>query len=115
MKAIHWILALVLCAISVSAAAQDDALPWEEYGKLIDARKSVATLGPALFGDQASLENGALSFSQTDVSLPGNSALPVAFTRAYTVSNRVGRLNVLPLADWDIDLPNISGVFATAW
>lgn len=115
MKTMRGLMALVLCAVTTTAVAQEDNSPWEEYSKLIDAKKSVATLGPTLFGDQVSLLNGALSFSQTDVSLPGNSALPVAFTRTFTVTNRKGTSNNALLADWDLDLPRISGVFAPTW
>ena len=73
-------------------------------------------LGPDLFGDQVNMQNGALSFSVTDASIPGNSKLPVAFTRTLTVSDRDGyNVNDLPLGDWDIDVPRISGTYATTW
>ncbi|MBF6025164.1 RHS repeat protein [Lysobacter niastensis] len=114
MKTFCWALAALLGIAASPAWSQDDAKqPWEEYDKLIKNRESIAVLGPALLGDQVNLMNGALSFSTTDVSVSGNSvALPMALTRTYTVSNRKGyRVNDLPMADWDLDIPRISGVF----
>jgi len=79
-------------------------------GKLPTAPDSVAAYGPDLFGDKASLYNGSLEFEQTDISLPGNSALPVALTRRYSP----GRHPVVrgQLGDWDLALPRISGTFS---
>jgi hypothetical protein len=87
---------------------------WEEYDKLIQSKGAVGAMGANLFGDQVSYYTGALSFSATDVTVPGNNSLPVAIGRSLTVGNRKGYpTNDLPFADWDMDLPNISGVFAS--
>jgi hypothetical protein len=115
MRTFRWIVATMLVATCTSVFAQSEGKkPWEEYDKLIDKSKTLATLGPDLFGDSASLDTGALSFAATDVSLPGNSGLTVAFTRKFAVSNRKGYYGThdLPLADWDFDVPRLSGVFA---
>ena len=83
MKAVCRALLSLLFVLALPVLAQDDAKqPWEEYDKLIKSREEIAALGPTLFGDQVNLMNGALSFSMTDVSVPGNSAsLPMAITR----------------------------------
>ncbi|ALN93751.1 RHS repeat domain-containing protein [Lysobacter gummosus] len=107
--------ALLLIAASNSSSAQEVTRPWEEYGKLINSRETIASLGPTLFGDQVDLNTGALSFSATDVSIPGNSKLSVAFSRTFKVSNRKGYLNDSTLADWELDAPKLSGVFAPGW
>ncbi|HJS34230.1 MAG TPA: hypothetical protein VJ766_01955, partial [Pseudoxanthomonas sp.] len=107
--------ALLLLATSGVVSAQDVSRPWEEYGKLIKSRETVAALGPTLFGDQVDLNTGALSFSATDVSIPGNSKLSVAFSRSFKVSNRKGYINDSTLADWELDAPKLSGVFASSW
>lgn len=99
---------------SASVSAQD-RFPWEDYDKRVKASQSVAPLGPDLLGDSVSLSNGALSFTATDVSIPGNSALPVAFTRTYSVSDRKDTRTDEMLADWAVDLPSISGTFAPDW
>ena len=79
-------------------------------GKLPTAPDSVAAYGPDLFGDKASLYNGSLEFEQTDISLPGNSALPVALTRRFSP----GREPTVrgQLGDWDLALPRIGGTFS---
>lgn len=115
-KTIRWGLACALAVCCSSAAAQGKEI-WEEYGKRVTSSASVGAQGPDLFGDQVSMSNGALSFSVTDVSLAGNNALPVAFTRKFEVRNSVGPHlhNDFPMEDWEIDLPNISGIFAPEW
>lgn len=99
-----------------SAMAGEVKLPWEEYDRLIKGRSVVASMGPDLFGDRVNLYNSTLSFSQTDISLPGNNALPVALTRTYAVGKKsLEYPKDMPMADWDLDLPSLSGVFATTW
>lgn len=110
------LLALGLLALSASAHAQSAGkAPWEEYGKRIKASEAITPLGPNLFGDQVSLSNGALSFSVTDVSLPGNSDLPVALTRSYQVRDWRYRIADGMMLDWDLDVPSISAIHAGPW
>jgi len=98
------------------AVAGSAKLPWEEYGKLVKARATVSSMGPDLFGDKVDLNTDELSFSLTDVSLPGNNTLPMAVTRTFAVSSKLwNQPNDLLFADWDLDLPHVSGVFGTAW
>nr|WP_249263226.1 hypothetical protein [Xanthomonas axonopodis] len=99
------------------ALAQDDAkAPWEEYDKLIGKRSTIAALGPTLLGDQVDLVSGALSFRHADVELPGNDALPVAVARTFQVDVRTDvPYHDLPFADWDLDVPRLSGSFASDW
>ena len=71
-----------VCACPGVFAQNAGNLPWESYGEVVEAGRSVAPLNAgSLFGDSVDLYTGSLSFSQTDVSLPGNSALPVAIAR----------------------------------
>ena len=80
-----------------------------EYEKSVQNGKTITTLGPNLFGDQVDLSHGGLSFSATDVSLPGNNELPVAFTRTNTIRNVKGyAIYDFSMADWQLDIPNIS-------
>ena len=80
-------------------------------GKLPVAPDAVATLGPDLFGDRINLFNGSFNFEQTDLELPGNSALSVALVRQHTP----GRKAVIrgAMGDWDLNTPRIEGTFAT--
>ena len=107
--------AVAACALmSVSALAQTDGSAisfYQEQGQLIRGSRGVTALGDQLFGDRVDLYTGALSFSQTDISLPGNSGLEVAVRRQYTAGRKfiVGHFG-----DWDLDLPRISGNYATS-
>ncbi|WP_115512783.1 RHS repeat domain-containing protein [Xanthomonas arboricola] len=109
------VLGLLFCGW---ANAQSNAkAPWEEYDKLIHNRQALTALGPTLFGDQVDLYSGALSFSNVDVNVPGN-ALAISVGRSLTVTNRQGYiLTDLSFADWDLEVPRLSGVFAstTGW
>ena len=89
--------------------------PWEDYDKRLESSRSPVALGSDLFGDAVNLQDGALSFSVTDVSLPGNHALPVAFSRSYRVFNRRDYGDMGVLADWELDLPHISATTSQEW
>ncbi|MEI2430694.1 wall associated protein [Lysobacter yananisis] len=98
-----------------AAALETGQFVWDELGKRLQASQKVEPLGPNLAGDEVRLSNGALSFSVTDVSLPGNDKLPVALTRSFVVRDRKDVRNDGMLADWQIEAPNINGVFAPDW
>ncbi len=89
--------------------------PWEEYSKFIQARSTLSTQGPQLFGDDVNLYNGALSFAVTDIDLPGNSALPVQLRRVMAVGEDANDAIDPSLGGWGLDLPNVSGVYGTTW
>jgi RHS repeat-associated protein len=110
----QWLVGMCLWAVAGMVSAQAAKQPWDEYDKLIGKTQSVGALGPDLFGDAVSFYNGALSFTATDVSLPGNHALPVAFTRSFTVANRWGDdIHDGAMADWELETPRLEGVFST--
>lgn len=106
-------LALVLAlAASVAQAQAPEVTVYDEQGKLLRGSDVVGTLGSDLFGEQVSLYTGSVEFVQTDVSIPGNSALPVS------VGRRFRPMENLELAghfgDWDLDIPHAHGVFANS-
>lgn len=108
--------AAVFCFLPMLASAQGKQA-WEEYDRLIESRQAVAALSADnVFGDSVDLYSGILSFTATDVSLPGNDKLPVAVTRKFTVTNREGYPGYSnSFADWELDIPHVSGVFAPSW
>lgn len=106
-------LAIALTLVAAPAAA--DKFPWQEFENNITTASEVQSLGTDIFGDQVSLQDGALSFSATDVSIPGNNALPVAFERSYRLFNREYYISDEMLADWELELPRISGTYAPNW
>ncbi len=61
-------------------------------------------LGDDLVGDHTDIDTGALSLTQMDVSIPGNSALPVAFGRTRSRDGFKGGW----LGDWVPNVPYIS-------
>lgn len=85
---------------------------------LKDPKRNMATPGQE-FGEQINNQNGALSFSVVDVSIPGNSSLPVEFRRELDVTTPVGRLDssVTALRDWDLGIPRIEASYdsQTGW
>ena len=104
-----WGLLGLLTAAAVNAQAPAVNLTYLE-GHLPVSPDSVTTLGPDLFGDKVNLFNGSLEFEHTDLSLPGNNALPVAVTRRYYP----GRSDIVKgqFGDWDLETPRIGGTFA---
>ncbi len=101
---------------STSSFAGGGFAPYDEYHKLVQASTTVAAHGPDLFGDQVNAYNNTLSFVATDISLPGNSSLPLALKRTYSaVAHSGDEAFDNPLADWELDVPRISGVFAPTW
>lgn len=107
---------LLAASVSLPSGAAERALPWQEYDKLLKERGDISALDANLFGEEVSLYNTSLSFRHVDVSLPGNNGLPVVLGRTFAVASRAHEHpNDLPFADWDLDLPRLSGVFATTW
>jgi len=112
------LLAAMVCSTPhVSAVVPDDpTAAWQPYDKQIKNRQSLTAAGPDLFGDHVDLQSGTLSFSATDISIPGNNALPVEFKRTLAITNQKDvNIHDRPFADWDIDVPRLEGTFATTW
>ena len=74
--------------IAADNRSNADITPWENYRDYIKKRAGLHSAVPEAFGDVVGLSNGSLSFSVTDLSIPGNSALPVAITRTFEVAHR---------------------------
>ena len=105
-------LALLLFALSGATHAQ--TLP-QEYGNLIRAGSNVGALDAGLLGERIDYYTGHVDFIATDVSLPGNNALPVAIGRRYAVdANPSGVVPERAFGDWDMEVPHIEGIVATS-
>lgn len=102
-----------LLSISGAAGAQD-AQPWQEYGKKVSTAQTVSALDGGSFGQIVSLYDGTTSFAATDISIPGNNALPVALGRRYVVEDRFQMNYLAGFGNWDIDIPHIEGTFSSA-
>lgn len=73
--------ALAAIGITLCLCVQASESVYSEQNKLIRGSRAITALGADLFGDRVSRYNGSLEFIQTDVSLPGNNALPVRVGR----------------------------------
>jgi hypothetical protein len=81
-----------------------------ENGILSRSGETIQPLGPNLMGDTLNEYSGGLSFNHTDVSLPGNNALPVAVARVLATGTRQTTLGSGLFGDWDIDIPHLHTV-----
>jgi RHS repeat-associated protein len=84
-----------------------------EPGRRVKAAESLGVLGSDLFGDSISFSTGGLSFSVTDIDLPGNNALPVRLTRTLSAGTAEGPTAPAQLGPWELDLPHMSGIYGT--
>jgi YD repeat-containing protein len=108
---------LIVC-LSTTAFAQSARNPWEEYSRLITSKATVGEMNESPFNEKVDLYNGSLSFRYVDIDLAGNSSLPVTLARTYSAYDRVnsgGDGRHFPFADWELDVPRISGVFGHAF
>jgi RHS repeat-associated protein len=107
-------LAFALGVLAHSAFAQTTPVYEEQY-KLMRAPNAVVKVGADLFGDTINLYNGKLDFTQTDVSLPGNNALPVAVGRRISTGDHAKEGRAFGL--WELDIPHIYGTVpsSTGW
>lgn len=104
-------LALSLCGAPFTAFADTNTdVVTADYQKLIRGRGDLVSLGPDLFGDRVSLYMGDLEFVQTDIALTGNNDLPVSIARRYVPIS--SNLKQRSFRDWELEIPNIHGVFA---
>jgi hypothetical protein len=105
--------AAALATLSHHALADSVVVsPYQEHGKLIRAPQQVIALGNDLLGDRVNLYTGTLEFVQTDVSLPGNSALPVSMGRRLVTGQE--RLERTHFGGWDMNVPHLHGMFAAS-
>ena len=102
---------VVLCA---SNTAKADTQPILEYNRLNRPSDTVGTIGSGLFGEQVDLYSGGTEFSATDISIPGNSALPVRLGRRLKVAEGDRYGSVASFANWENDVPYLSGYFTSA-
>ncbi len=103
----------MLSIFFLSGVNAQDKLPWEEYDRRISSAQNISVLPNDVFGDSVSLFNGVTSFSHTDLDVSGSSGLPVRVSRNLQITNAKGDVKDEIFADWEIDIPRISGVFST--
>jgi len=116
---------LALCAFAYALpwAAELPAMevPTDEYSKLINSASGITSLNAHPFGESVDLYSGALSFSVTDISVPGigptltvGRTLKAAGDSAEATDALIGGGNWRPFGDWDLDIPRIETTAAFA-
>lgn len=100
-------LCAMLLIVLASPARAQVKIP-EEYDKLIQHRGEVTAFGNDGFGDRIDIGSGALQIVQTDVDLPGNSALPMRVSRRFVPGDKYGGGH---FGLWSLDIPYMHGVF----
>ncbi|WP_083491953.1 hypothetical protein [Stenotrophomonas chelatiphaga] len=111
-------IAFVWAGMTVAASAQP-MQPYQEYDKRLRSAEQVGALTSDLFGDAVNVYDQSTTFNQTDIDLPGTNALPVRLSRSLII-RPIPAVGIAPktyagAADWNIDVPYISGVFDSAF
>ena len=95
-------LTLLICIfVAVGASAAQDIDPDDVVPSSVDLFPDP---GDSLFGDSVDLNTGRVSIRHVDISLPGNSDLPVEVSRIASSS----KLNSADFSGWSLDLPSLS-------
>ncbi len=121
-----WILIFGL-ATGWAQAAAESSIP--QYDKYIKSTESIGVVGKELAGDVTNLYTGSTSFSNVDLSVPGNSALPVQMARRYSIENKhdlsmvrdpaqpqnwgaIEGVRQFAFGNWELDTPRLSTVMS---
>jgi len=107
-------MALLLISTLASGQANAQKYNWEEAERRIKAATAIEAIDDADFGENIRLYDGSLGFSTVDVDVPGL-GLPVSLGRRYTVENRKDYPTDGMMADWQLDVPSVSGIFMQNW
>lgn len=106
--------AALLCMTALPASsANRGSTVMEDYAAALNARGQILQLDTGdMFGERIGLFTGSVEFLQTDVDLPGNSALEVGIKRRL-VAGAQGRQGLGMFGVWDLALPRVHGTFST--
>ncbi|MCO7226578.1 RHS repeat domain-containing protein [Pleionea sp. CnH1-48] len=72
----------------------------------------IPTMTTDLLGDQIDPSSGSISFTQTDISIPGNSGLPVAITRTLSDPDSWFR-ETREFENWSLSIPHVRSTYIT--
>ncbi len=110
MRCPRFAVAAILALFFMPAALFAQITPQEQYAKVVNGGETVSAVDGGAFGETVDLSTGGVEFITTDVSIPGNSSIPVAFGRRRSIE--IGRTSDYQLGDWDIDVPFVEGTYA---
>ncbi|WP_422506603.1 RHS repeat domain-containing protein [Stenotrophomonas sp. GZD-301] len=105
------LLSMLASGLLAPLAAQAQIIPtWrEEYDKRLKYGDLVEPLKGEIFGEKINLYDGSVSFSATDISLPGSNGLDVSISRGY--SDIAGSRGDKEFGTWTLDVPSLSGIY----
>mgnify|MGYP001095824141 CR=1 FL=1 len=113
--------AVVLLSLASMCHAQSTPVtPEDEFKQKIRVSQDIQPLEDKPFGENISLYNGSLSFTQTDVDAPGNGP-DLLLTRSYQLPDLPANqyyvgIETSALTDWTLNVPRIETVSAQdAW
>jgi YD repeat-containing protein len=104
-------------ACTCTAWAQDNEHIYQTYADSVSAAQKREPLGDQAFGEKIALFSGSTEFTVTDITLPGNNALPVSLGRRFVIQDRnqyrdrVWLSNLGGFDDWDVEVPYLEGTF----
>ncbi|KFZ27786.1 hypothetical protein IDAT_12800 [Pseudidiomarina atlantica] len=103
------VLGVLTFSVSVASASQsNDVKNMVELAlSRMKVNEQITPETTGLFGDRVDLNTGSISFQNVDVSLIGNSRIPVEIRRTYRGS-RNNRGNNSGFGDWTLDIPSIT-------
>ena len=108
---------LALCLVGGQVRAQGAYNLHEKGIERINEARSVAPLSvDTLFGDQISHFDGGVTFTNVDITVPGNSGLPVELRRSLRVDDRskVNGNHLGGFGEWSLDIPRLSSEVAVS-
>jgi RHS repeat-associated protein len=97
---------------SANIFAEEEPLPnrveqvTNNYRELFNLDHEIAPHTSGMFGERIGLSTGSISFRQTDVSIPGNNALPVEVSRVFIGADSLDS-NTRDFGSWGLDIPHI--------
>lgn len=109
-----WIYLIITINVIFLKTASAALPPWADYDKKVRSAEVVDPLKSDLFGDAINGFDGTVEFRHVDVDLPGNSNLPVSFSRKLKIRPILASSQAKTYGgagDWEIEVPHLSGVF----
>ncbi|MEL6688617.1 MAG: hypothetical protein AAFP97_13505, partial [Pseudomonadota bacterium] len=94
----------------LTTQSTDDPAPADalvEWERRQNAEERLTPLGIDLMGDQIDPHTGSISFTHTDISLPGNFDIPVSLTRKLSQGFLYADSVDAEFGDWSYDVPRI--------
>lgn len=79
----------------------------QEYDRQLKTRKTLSAFGSDQFGESVNLYDGTVSFSATDIEVPGNGGLPMGVSRTFSIGNPKNAASDGLFGNWNMALPYV--------